>query len=105
MADEVDELATDRPPSTAGSQAAGGAVIRPQPDHRPDRAGGEPRAARRRPDPRPMRFAIGMTGLAAVTAIATAVIRSPAPAQVVLPATADTATPPPAAPPALIHLR
>ena len=62
----------------------------------PDR---EPRAPKARPDPGPMRLALGMTGLAAATAMATAIVRSPfgaaAPAPAATPEPTAAPTPPP----------
>jgi hypothetical protein len=60
----------------------------------------EPRPAKARPDPNPMRFVLGVSGLVAATALATAIARpGPAtPAAVVLDAGTDpapTATPAP----------
>ncbi len=62
----------------------------------PDR---ETRAPKARPDPGPMRLAIGMTGLAAATAIATSIVQSPfgaaAPAPAATPEPTAAPTPPP----------
>jgi hypothetical protein len=63
----------------------------------PDR---EPRAAKARPDPNPMRFAFGVSGLIAATALATAIAQPapPAPTSVALDTAVDpapTATPAP----------
>ena len=60
----------------------------------PDR---EPRTPKARPDPRPMRFTLGVTGLVAATAMATSIIRPPAPpaAGVAPEAASVSATPPP----------
>lgn len=49
-----------------------------RPDTDAGRHGGgpvAPREAKKRPDPRPMRFAIGISGIAAAAAMATAIIR------------------------------
>ncbi len=51
-----------------------------------------PRPQRAKPDPRPMRLVIGMTGLASVTALLTAMLPSVTPSQVVAVAAVDTTT-------------
>jgi hypothetical protein len=62
----------------------------------PDR---EPRVPKARPDPGPMRFTLGLTGLVAATAMATAIVRPAAPPV----ATADpTLEPTPTSPPPLV---
>jgi hypothetical protein len=60
----------------------------------------EPRQPKKRPDPGPMRLALGMTGLAAATALSTLIIRPPAAAPT--PAT-DPALPEPTSPPLIVR--
>jgi hypothetical protein len=62
------------------------------------------RMPKQRPDPRPMRLALGMAGLAALSALATAVIAPPAPtvAEGTATTAADAADP---LAPASVHVR
>jgi hypothetical protein len=60
----------------------------------------EVRVPKARPDPGPMRLLMGVTGLAAATALATAIVRPNAPT--VAPATAD-ASPLPTPPPLVVR--
>ena len=60
----------------------------------------EPRGAKPRPDPRPMRLALGMGGLVAATAMATAIVRVPSSAVVVADPVLPDPTPAPTVEPA-----
>jgi len=79
----------------------------PTPLTRPSGEGAPVRPARvpkPRPDPRPMRLALGMAGLAALSAMTTAILAPPAPtvAEGTATTTADAADP---LPPASVHVR
>jgi hypothetical protein len=66
----------------------------------PDR---EPRAPKARPDPGPMRLTLAMTGFVAATAMATAIIRPPAPAPAATPDPVPQPTDAPTQPPLVIR--
>ena len=70
----------------------------------PDRPTPLARTGGARPDPTPMRFALGLTGLVAATAMATSIVRPPAASPATSPGTDPSAlpVPDPTAAPALV---